>query len=136
MDTNKKQAWVDGLRSGQYQQAREVLNAGDNRYCCLGVLCSLYMQSPEGRAKEARWVKSKSGYLFSEVRNYYGSQEIYENNDLPPSVRAWAGLKQSNPIFVLAKNKERINLSTANDAKGENFNQIADRIQFGAEQVS
>lgn len=37
-------AWVDDLRSGTYQQTREVLKrtnqtTGQSGYCCLGVLC-------------------------------------------------------------------------------------------------
>ena len=39
---NKRQAtkWVKALRSGKYQQGKEVLFS-EGRYCCLGVLCEI-----------------------------------------------------------------------------------------------
>jgi hypothetical protein len=46
LKTDKKaqkliQRWIKALRSGKYKQAHGVLRTGDNRYCCLGVLCDL-----------------------------------------------------------------------------------------------
>lgn len=34
-----KTAWLTALRSGKYQQGRNMLRSGDDRFCCLGVLC-------------------------------------------------------------------------------------------------
>lgn len=33
-----KQKWLDALRSGEYEQAQNVLFDGKNGYCCLGIL--------------------------------------------------------------------------------------------------
>ena len=30
--------WVAALRSGEYEQGKDLLRAGNNTYCCLGVL--------------------------------------------------------------------------------------------------
>jgi hypothetical protein len=38
MDAELKARWVAALRSGEYEQGRRQLRAGDT-YCCLGVLC-------------------------------------------------------------------------------------------------
>ena len=35
-----KAKWVAALRSGKYQQGRDVLRNGD-KFCCLGVACDL-----------------------------------------------------------------------------------------------
>jgi hypothetical protein len=36
-----KQKWIEALRSGKYQQAREVLKDGQGGMCCLGVAADL-----------------------------------------------------------------------------------------------
>lgn len=33
--------WVAALRSGKYQQGKNVLSANENSFCCLGVLCDV-----------------------------------------------------------------------------------------------
>lgn len=35
-----QQKWVDALRSGEYEQGKEYLE-DDNKYCCLGIACSI-----------------------------------------------------------------------------------------------
>jgi hypothetical protein len=40
MDAELKAKWVAALRSGEYRQGKHMLRDGD-RYCCLGVLCSI-----------------------------------------------------------------------------------------------
>lgn len=46
MNPEVKTLWLEALRSGRYQQGRGRLRTvdmvGENRYCCLGVLCDLY----------------------------------------------------------------------------------------------
>jgi len=41
MKTELRDNWITALRSGKYNQAREVLHGGFNSYCCLGVLCKV-----------------------------------------------------------------------------------------------
>jgi hypothetical protein len=45
MNKEWKEKWVKALRSGRYQQGRNVLREGD-RYCCLGVLCEAVNRPP------------------------------------------------------------------------------------------
>lgn len=40
MDQTLKQQWMTALRSGEYLQGTGSLKYGD-KYCCLGVLCSV-----------------------------------------------------------------------------------------------
>ena len=40
MKRSERDAWVEALRSGKYQQGRDRLRTNDE-YCCLGVLCDL-----------------------------------------------------------------------------------------------
>ena len=37
----KKQEWIDALRSGKYKQTDSVLHDGHGAFCCLGVLCDI-----------------------------------------------------------------------------------------------
>lgn len=42
MDPEIKKLWVEALRSGEYEQGRDMLkDPADNKFCCLGVLCEL-----------------------------------------------------------------------------------------------
>ena len=46
LDPKVKQLWVDALRSGKHNQARQCLYDPDkNAYCCLGVLNQLFLDS-------------------------------------------------------------------------------------------
>ena len=38
-----KEKWVSALRSGEYKQGKEGLRIY-NEFCCLGVLCDLYIK--------------------------------------------------------------------------------------------
>ena len=40
MNAELKSKWVSALRSGRFKQGKRYLRNGD-KYCCLGVLCSL-----------------------------------------------------------------------------------------------
>jgi hypothetical protein len=38
-----KKEWVERLRSGKYKQGKYRLRDSNNNYCCLGVLCEVYV---------------------------------------------------------------------------------------------
>lgn len=40
MNAELKAKWIAALKSGEYEQARQVLRH-DERFCCLGVLCEV-----------------------------------------------------------------------------------------------
>lgn len=39
-----RELWVQALESGKYKQCRLNLKNKDGKFCCLGVLCDLYIQ--------------------------------------------------------------------------------------------
>lgn len=41
MDPILKERWAVTLESGNYEQGRQYLRDGDNKCCCLGVLCDM-----------------------------------------------------------------------------------------------
>jgi hypothetical protein len=109
MNLQIKQKWVNALRSGDYQQGHNYLHT-DNGFCCLGVLCDLYIKE-----NNVEWelVNDGDNYEFQHSDTY-----------LPNSVVEWANLKYNNPIV----NHEASTLATLNDI-GFTFNKIADIIE-------
>ena len=89
MNPDIKKQWVSALRSGKYRQGRKVLHSSYNTYCCLGVLCELARES----GVKIDYVEGYEGAL---PRIFYDN-EAYE---LPPSVREWAGVENSNPAVT------------------------------------
>lgn len=83
MKKEVKKKWVAALRSGKYKQAKGALRSR-NGYCCLGVLCDLYLKE-----KKEKWVRVES-------QNYYKIGED-ESAVLPREVMKWAGLTSVNP---------------------------------------
>lgn len=43
MNQQIKTRWLEALQSGQYEQGQDYLNRF-NKFCCLGVLCDLYLK--------------------------------------------------------------------------------------------
>ena len=116
-----KDAWVAALRSGKYEQGRRTLRSIENKYCCLGVLCDLY-------------VKANPSAVWKLAGTYY---EIHSNGGvLPENVIAWAGVKNSvGGTFISPNESEPISFIDANDILMYNFNQIADLIEKYADQL-
>lgn len=65
--------WLEALRSGKYQQGRDVLRAGDS-FCCLGVACDLYDSS--------RWEEGTNCYT---QLSFYPPEEVRLAFGLPSS---------------------------------------------------
>jgi hypothetical protein len=110
-----KDRWTKALRSGDYEQGTEFLNES-GRYCCLGVLCDLYI-----RDKKKDWLDLG-----------------IDDEILPIEVARWSGLSSQNPNAT-SKDGTIDTLSNFNDGqslnmKGNemgilNFNEIADLIE-------
>lgn len=121
MNTQIKEQWVSALRSGEYTQTDEVLR-DRNGFCCLGVLCDLYLKEV---GKE--WVENYNDYVFS---SEFGGEL------LPPEVMAWADLKDENPVVAMEQFDHEIEqyvlkplpLSDLNDT-GKSFKMIAALIE-------
>jgi len=109
MNPQIKQKWVSALRSGEYQQTRNYLRT-DNRFCCLGVLCDLYIKE-----NNVEWEPS-----------IYSDAYMFQNMvaALPLSVIEWSGVEGYNPLV----NDEIGTLAGLNDS-GSTFEQIADVIE-------
>ena len=108
MDQKIRSEWTSVLRSGEFEQGKDVL-ARNGRYCCLGVLCEL--------AHRAGVLEKKSSADSTGVVYYDG-----ERYALPESVMLWAGLSTSDPII------HGTALSSWNDG-GTRFPKIADLIE-------
>lgn len=83
MNKRVKTKWIKALESGEYNQAKSMLNNGQGGFCCLGVLCDVYAK--EKKIKNY-WKKSKNGFA--------NNMETpgHSTGDLPKSVAEWAGL--------------------------------------------
>lgn len=122
MNQEIKQKWVNALRSGEYIQTitalKRVISENEKpRYCCLGVLCDLYVKE-----KNLEWEKSNS--VDSEKQMLLNSFSY-----LPHDVREWAELEELNPIIRDSDNLEIESLAQLNDTKNLKFDVIADLIE-------
>jgi hypothetical protein len=110
MNPQIKQKWVSALRSGDYQQTQNRLH-NEYGFCCLGVLCDLYI---------------KENHLEWEPSTHYKNAYAFQNmaKILPLSVRKWAGVEGCNPHI----NGGGSTLVRLNDS-GSTFEQIADVIE-------
>lgn len=117
--------WVAALRSGKYEQGTGLLRQrhldGSEEFCCLGVLCELYLEDHPGSQlapvfrPDLKPADSDNGDMYR-----YG-----ECSDLPPDeVQEWAGIS-SNSCSAL---------SEENDT-GKSFEQLADLIDEEAERL-
>ncbi len=100
--------WIKALRSGRFKQGRGML-APKDLFCCLGVACEVAIEND---------VTAKKTPLNGAFR--YDKQLAH----LPTSVRKWLGIARINPILNAG-----FSASILNDARGWDFNQIADAIE-------
>lgn len=108
--------WVDALRSGGYKQGQKALHTTINkedRFCCLGVACDLYLKNV--------------GKI--DVRKTNAGTYLYdgESGFLPDKVKHWLNL--ATPTGLLNDVPED-SLAKLND-NGANFQQIANIIEQG-----
>lgn len=118
-----KKRWVEALRSGEYQQAKDYLVSPDG-YCCLGVLCEIAVQD---------------GVVYREGYEYISTSEGFDVNnvDLPRAVQRWAGVSDyygdgftSLGSNVPYKNTDRnADFTELNDEMNYTFDMIADAIE-------
>lgn len=99
-----KRQWVEALRSGNYRQGHSVLHrvsAGDETFCCLGVLCELARQAGIVTMDDTgRTVDDKTGGKAMVYRNI--DPEISDNSTivLPRIILSWSGLDDTNPTLM------------------------------------
>lgn len=112
MDARVKGLWVKALRSGEYEQGKQALHP-NGKFCCLGVLCDLYLKE----TGNGEW--EENGMF--RVNKY-----DYNDAELPEAVMEWAGLDDPNPTLGTHKNARTA--ATLND-RNETFYYIATRIE-------
>lgn len=120
MNVEIKRRWVEALRSGRYRQGRQVLVEPDHilgdAFCCLGVLCEIAVQD---------------GVIVRGGQWYRDPKDPMDENcvALPMAVLKWSELPTEGHCaseVVLGKD---IYLTTLNDDRKYDFNQIADVIE-------
>ena len=102
----RREAWVEALRSGKYQQAQGMLR-DNGAYCCLGVVCEL--------SKLGKW---------DDDRYVVGKWRL--NGELETPVREWIGLYCDAGTYDPAE--ANASLAEQNDT-GATFSEIADLIE-------
>ncbi len=110
--------WIAALRSGEYQQGTTGLK-DKNNYCCLGVLCDLYVKE----TGKARW-EENTPELMSEA---FISLTSEETEFLPLEVVKWSGLEKEDP-YVFYKDGYN-SLVILNDVEKLSFTEIANLIE-------
>jgi len=113
--------WANRLIEGSQEQARCHLYA-DGGMCCLGVLSQCFIESEEGIAVNARWVRGAtddSYYLF--VADNLELKD-YEESYLPKPVAEWAGVNGNNVVIGKTRATE------LNDSHGYTLKQIGEKI--------
>ena len=128
-----KERWIAALRSGKYKQAKEALRVrgedGQDRLCCLGVLCDVV--DPDG------WTSASDGAL-----GYRDANGNIRAGTLPPAVGEMVGLDDTGYVNLAALPNDvwdrgatflrppatAVTLSELND-RGASFELIADVIE-------
>ena len=135
--------WVRALRSKKYKQFKGCLKVtsrtGDDRHCCLGVLCELYQNAQQRNKKQGMAVSVILPYnvpdadvdpgVVPQTSFATGFGRKKESQSLPVCVQRWAGIRSHNGRFNFSDAfGGRNNLADLND-NGMPFTKIADRIE-------
>jgi len=125
MKADIKDRWVNALRSGDYKQGTQCLLSEDGSYCCLGVLCDLYMKESN---QEVEWETTEdSRGVNMKVASFYGYTTI-----LPETIREWAGLNEQSPSVTYVDMDGEggyFMLSNLNDEHELSFEELAELIE-------
>ena len=109
-----KELWVNALPN--YKQGKQCLRDEYDKFCCLGVLCDLYVKE----TGKAEW---DDNVYYNENYTIFGEEEL-----LPHEVVEWAGLDEQNPFYIdpehsLAESDGAVYLTALND-RGYTFDEI------------
>lgn len=114
MDATIKKEWLEALRSGEYQQGKNMLRNDDDTFCCLGVLCDIY-----SKKENIPWENETD-----EERKFFTIEG--EGGVLSLSVSKWAGFGTYSSTLLLSDGHSLVGL---NDVEDYTFAQIADVIE-------
>lgn len=113
--------WSKALRSGKYEQTREVLKRGQG-YCCLGVLLE---ETPEFEFIDGYWSTSDPNVIkhYRDEKDVGDFEEInkliVEDEEYPDWLRSWFGMEE----------QEHRKFIKLNDDKCLTFPEIADVVE-------
>ena len=114
---------VEALRSGDYKQGMRCLRDRDDKFCCLGVGCDLYLKIEGQGAWQLDPVDTLTTYDFDGGSTMLTTASR-SSSVLPARVMQWLGF--STPSGCLTTKDQE--LSERND-NGEDFPTIANRIE-------
>lgn len=130
-----KEQWLIALRSGEYKQGegrlKRIIENSDGeaeaRYCCLGVLCDIAIQSGiEIDVTETEPWPRLNGAM---ARGVSFNKQV---SALPEAVQEWSGVgtygEIETPVQIEGRNHYYSDLAELNDS-GHNFDEIADVIE-------
>jgi hypothetical protein len=124
-------AWIEGLRSGEYEQTRGSLRLGHGNkynkpegYCCLGVACDTTVKK---NATTLEWVDLNDD---KEFEDSYKQYRFGGNQVAPPDeVSQWFfGTSRGPYIWRVVYEGEVHSLADLNDIDKLTFEQIADLL--------
>lgn len=120
-----KDRWINALCNGNYKQGKGCLLDEYGNYCCLGVLCDLYMKET---GELVTWENSCDGEgNVTKIASFLGYTTI-----LPEPIRFWAGLNEQSPSVTYTDmdgKGEYFMLATLNDAHDASFDELAELIE-------
>lgn len=133
-----KKQWIENLTNGKYEQGLDKLRTPDDKYCCLGVLCDMYVKE---NTSELHW----SNDVYSEVYVYNGvllsgaiegnnPPYVYEEYYAPEPVLDWAGIaypkgNATNGEYQQEFDKSPSGIVAKMNDDGKSFKQIAKWIE-------
>lgn len=118
---------IVALRSGKYEQTKQRLCIRDQdghcKYCCLGVMCEVFMEmEPEANLETE---ERPYNYGFNlKMRVYQGTSQV-----LPLEVQTWMAFKESNPAKRANTEFAVWSFTGLNDDRGYSFEQIAEILE-------
>lgn len=137
--------WVAALRSGVFQQGKNVLRAAEfahdaegkttgvkgYKFCCLGVAAEVASISGLDLRSKLLPISHDTAVTFKSAYFQEGDEGVAENSHLPRRVKEWLGLENNNPVvFETAEPLCHIEATNANDGKEWDFNRIADELEY------
>ena len=125
MNKEIKERWITALESGEYIHGVNALkksSEGEIAYCCLGVLCDMYIKE----TGTASWHEPNSSGI-CEFLNSGQEQGIGNSAFLPDIVIGWSGMKDSRGVFTDDTDK-RVSLVGVNDSS-EDFGRVIECIE-------
>lgn len=128
-----KAEWLRRLRSGEYTQGKRRLRVttakGEERYCCLGILCEMAVE--QGVIKSEPLAGDKYSDYKGTTHAYGDSQMSHATTVLPPEVIMWAGFPHDGRPLPVSPWINPWGVAIKND-DGMSFSEIADFIEAQA----